>query len=89
VFLMENYESSEVINIGVGEDISIKDMASLIAQIERFKGDVLYDTSKPDGAMRKLLDNSKLKGLGWEPKISFTEGVTRTYGWFCKEGELS
>ncbi len=86
VFLMENYDSSEVINIGVGEDISIKEMASQIAQIEGFKGDILFDISKPDGAQRKLLDNSKLKGLGWEPKISLVEGITRTYRWFCKKG---
>ncbi len=89
VFLMDNYESSGVINIGMGEDISIKDMASLIAQIEGFKGDVLYDTSKPDGAMRKLLNNAKLKGLGWESKISLVEGITRTYDWFCAEGRNS
>ena len=89
LFLMENYDSSEVINIGVGEDISIKDMASQIAQVEEFKGETLYDTSKPDGAMRKLLDNSKLKGLGWESKISLAEGITRTYDWFCREGGLS
>jgi len=87
VFLMANYGSSEAINIGVGEDISIKDLASLIAQIEGFKGDILYDTSKPDGAQRKLLDNSKLKGLGWEPKMALAEGLTRTYDWFCTEGE--
>lgn len=89
VFLMENYESSEVINIGVGEDVSIKELANLIAQIAGFKGDILFDTSKPDGAQRKLLDNFKLKGLGWEPKVSLPEGITRTYNWFCKEGGLS
>lgn len=89
VFLIENYDSSGVINIGVGEDISIRDMASQIAQIEGFKGDILFDSSKPDGAPRKLLDNSKLKGLGWEPKISLSEGITRTYDWFRREGGLS
>jgi len=89
VFLMENYDSSEVINIGVGEDISIREMASQIAQITGFKGDILFDTSKPDGAQRKLLDNSKLRGLGWEPKISLADGMARTYRWFCKEGGLS
>lgn len=89
LFLIDNYESSEIINIGVGEDISIKDMASIIAQIEGYKGKILYDTSKPDGAMRKLLDNSRLKGLGWEPETSFTDGITRTYKWFLKEGGSS
>jgi len=88
VFLMENYDSSEMINIGIGEDISIKEMARLIAQICGFKGDILFDTSKPDGMQKKLLDNSKLKGLGWEPKISLPEGINRTYNWFCTEGTL-
>jgi len=89
LFLMDNYESSEVINIGVGEDISIKDMATEISQIVGYHGDTLYDITKPDGAMRKLLDSSKLTGLGWKSKTSFTEGITKTYDWFCKEGDLS
>ncbi|MFC1942669.1 GDP-L-fucose synthase family protein [Chloroflexota bacterium] len=89
VYLMNNYDKPEIINIGVGDDISIKDMAILIAEIEGYTGEILFDTSKPDGAMRKLLDNSRLKGLKWEPKISLEEGITRTYQWFCGEGGLS
>ncbi|MDP2729889.1 MAG: GDP-L-fucose synthase [Dehalococcoidales bacterium] len=86
VFLMENYDNLEVINIGVGDDLRIKDMADVISKIVRYEGKIAYDISKPDGAMRKRLDNSKLKKLGWEPKILFTEGINRTYDWFCKEG---
>ena len=85
VFLMGNYNSSEMINIGVGEDLSIKDLAKVIAEIVGFKGDIIFDTSKPDGAPRKLLDNSKLARLGWKPRVSLREGIDRTYSYFCKE----
>lgn len=86
VFLMNHYEGSEMINIGVGEDISISELADLIKDIVAFKGIIQYDRSKPDGTPRKLLDVNKLKALGWQPKISLREGIEKTYKWYVKEG---
>jgi GDP-L-fucose synthase len=86
LFLMNHYEDSEIINVGVGKDISISELADLIKDIVGFKGAIRYDRSKPDGTPRKLLDASKLKALGWQPKISLREGIKRTYGWYVEEG---
>jgi len=69
----------EFINIGTGEDIKIKDIAKLIKDIVGFKGEIKHDISKPDGTPRKLLDVSRIKALGWEPKVSLEEGINRTY----------
>jgi GDP-L-fucose synthase len=85
VFLMKHYEESEIINIGVGQDISISELADLIKDIVGFKGGIQYDRSKPDGTPRKLLDVSKLEALGWQPKISLRQGIERTYGWYVGE----
>jgi GDP-L-fucose synthase len=84
VFLMNHYEDSEIINIGVGKDISISELADLIKDIVGFKGTIRYDRSKPDGTPRKLLDVSKLRALGWQPKISLREGIERTYRWYVE-----
>ncbi len=78
VFLMQNYDSEELINAGVGEDISIKGLAQLIAVSVGYKGKIEFDTSKPDGAMRKLLDSSRIKKLGWKPKVDLKEGIKQT-----------
>jgi len=86
VFLMNHYEDSEIINIGVGKDISISELADLIKDIVGFKGAIRYDRSKPDGTPRKLLDASKLRALGWQSKISLREGIERTYRWYVEEG---
>lgn len=86
VFLMNHYEESEIINIGVGEDIRVKELAELIKEIVGFKGAIRYDQSKPDGTHRKLLDVSKLQALGWRPKVSLREGIERTYRWYVEEG---
>jgi len=77
-FLMQNYNSSEIVNIGTGEDISIKDLALLIKDIVQFEGELQFDTSKPDGTPRKLLDVSKLHALGWKHKTELREGITKT-----------
>lgn len=82
IFLMNNYDSSEVINVGCGEDISIKELAVLTKDVMEFKGEIIFDQSKPDGTPRKLLDNSKVTALGWEAKISLQEGISRTYKWY-------
>jgi len=84
LFLMNHYEDSEIINIGVGEDISVSELAELIKEIVGFNGSIEYDRSKPDGTPRKLLDVSKLKALGWQPKVSLREGIERTYRWYVE-----
>ena len=84
VFLMNNYNQSETINVGTGEDISIKDLALLIKKITGFNGDLDWDFSKPDGTYRKLLDVSKINNLQWKAKISLTDGIKLTYDWYIK-----
>ena len=88
VFLLENYDSPEIINVGCGEDVSIRELVELICEIVGFEGELTFDPSKPDGTPRKLLDVSKLKSLGWSPSIQLREGIARTYDWFI-EHELA
>jgi GDP-L-fucose synthase len=82
LFLMNNYNGDQFVNVGVGEDISILELAELIKDIVGFEGEIVNDTSKPDGTPRKLLDVSKLNDLGWEAQISLKEGIKNTYEWF-------
>ena len=84
LFLLKKYDSPEIINVGCGEDISIRELAELICEIVGFDGELAWDTAKPDGTPRKLLDITKLKHLGWEPTIPLREGIGRTYEWFLK-----
>ena len=84
-FLINNYDSDEAINIGVGHDLSILELANLISGIVGYKGSIKWDTSRPNGTPRKLLDTSKINSLGWRPKISLVEGVSTTYEWFLSE----
>lgn len=84
VFLMENYDGPDIINIGVGEDISIADLAMLVGEITGYKGDIVYDGSKPDGTPRKLLDVSRLHSLGWKAKTGLREGIKKTYEWYVE-----
>jgi GDP-L-fucose synthase len=79
LYLMETYNESGLINIGVGEDISIIDLAKLVKNIVGFEGEIITDTSKPDGTPRKLMDVSKLNALGWKATIRLEEGVKRVY----------
>lgn len=88
VFLMDKYESPETINIGVGEDLSIKDLAQLVCDVIGFKGKLAFDPSKPDGHPRKLLDVTKIQNLGWKAKISLRDGLKSTYEWALKNGVL-
>lgn len=85
LFLMRNYESSDIINIGTGKDISIKELAEMIARIVDFHGNLKFDTSKPDGMPQKLLDVSKINNLGWKPKIKLEEGIIQTYKWYLNK----
>ena len=86
LFIMKHYDENEMINIGVGKDITISELSELIKQIVAFKGEIRYDDSKPDGTQRKLLDVSRLNSLGWRSRISLREGIENTYKWYVKEG---
>lgn len=82
LFLMQNYNDNEIINIGTGEDITIKKLAETIAKITGYSGKITWDTSKPDGMPRKLLDVKKINILGWKHSISLENGLKQTYDWF-------
>jgi GDP-L-fucose synthase len=84
VFLMRNYSSPEIINVGWGKDLSVAELAQLIAEVVGFEGRLAFDTSKPDGTLRKLLDTSRLTALGWQPKIELRAGIAKTYEWYCE-----
>ena len=77
-FLLQNYNEQGIVNIGCGEDISIKDLAILIAKEKDYQGEINFDTSKPDGTFRKLMDTTKINNLGWKPKIRLNEGLKKT-----------
>jgi len=74
----------EIINLGTGEDIKLNDLALLIKSVVGFEGDIKYDLSKPDGTPRKLLDVSRMKSLGWKPRISLEDRIKGTYEWYSK-----
>ena len=84
VFLLEKYDSPEIINVGCGEDISIRELAELICDVVGFQGELAWDTTKPDGTPRKLLDVSRLHDLGWHHAIGLRKGIARTYEWFLQ-----
>ncbi|MDQ6975018.1 MAG: GDP-L-fucose synthase [Mariprofundaceae bacterium] len=83
VFLMEGYSQAAIVNVGVGHDITIKDLALLIQRVVGFEGDVVWDSSKPDGTARKLMDVQKINGLGWKSQIDLQEGISRVYASYC------
>lgn len=85
VFLMERYDSEELVNIGWGEDVSIAELARVIGDITGYSGRLCFDTSKPDGTPRKLLDTTRLRALGWAPKIPLREGIAATYRWLREQ----
>jgi GDP-L-fucose synthase len=82
LLLLEKYDSPEIINVGCGEDISIRELAELICDVVGFDGELAWDTTKPDGTPRKLLDATKIRALGWKPAIPLRDGIIRTYDWF-------
>jgi GDP-L-fucose synthase len=84
VFLMDGYDSEEIINIGCGEDISIAELAALMSDVVGYAGTTSYDRSKPDGTPRKLLDVSRLRSMGWRPRIGLREGLAETYSWYLR-----
>ncbi len=88
IYLMNNYSGNEIVNIGVGEDIAIKDLAGKIKEVVGFTGEIKFDTSKPDGTPRKLVDVTKLNSLGWKASISLDDGLKKAYNWFL-DNELT
>jgi GDP-L-fucose synthase len=82
--LLENYESPEIVNVGCGEDLEIRELASMIQKVVGFEGQIVWDSSKPDGTPRKILDVNKIKGMGWAPKVSLESGIRDAYDWYLK-----
>ncbi|MEI8293931.1 MAG: GDP-L-fucose synthase [bacterium] len=83
-FLLQNYDSPEIVNIGCGEDVSIRELAETVCEVVGFEGDLVFDTSKPDGTPRKLMNVDRLINLGWKPRIGLRDGIRDAYDWFLK-----
>ena len=88
-FLLENYDSPEIVNIGCGEDVTIREVAETVCEAVGFQGELIFDTTKPDGTPRKLLDMSKMFGLGWRPKIALRDGIRHAYEWYLASGKAA
>jgi GDP-L-fucose synthase len=84
VHLLDTYDEPEHINVGVGEDVTIRELAELVAEVVGFRGEILQDRTRPDGTPRKLLDVSRIQALGWRPTIGLREGIAETYRWFVQ-----
>jgi GDP-L-fucose synthase len=84
LFLMREYTGEEIVNIGVGNDLTIAELAQLVREVVGFAGEIVYDATKPDGTPRKLLDVSRLTKLGWQAQISLRQGVEEVYRWFLE-----
>lgn len=82
LYLMDNYSGNDFFNVGYGEEITIMDLALLVKKVVGYEGEIVMDSSKPDGTMRKLTDISRIKATGWTPKISLEEGLKQTYEWY-------
>jgi GDP-L-fucose synthase len=82
VYLLETYDEEPIVNVGWGEDVTIRELAETVASVVGFQGRLAFDSTKPDGPPRKLLDTSRLTALGWKPKIMLRDGIERTYAWF-------
>lgn len=85
IFLMEKYSGHEHVNVGSGKEISILELATLVAECIGYEGEIVTDPSKPDGTPRKLMDSEKLFSMGWQPELELREGITRTYEWYLKK----
>jgi len=82
MFLMQNYDGEQIVNVGTGEDLTIAELARLMQEITGYRGQLVFDRNKPDGTPRKLLDVSKLHALGWRHKIGLEDGIVDTYSWY-------
>lgn len=89
VYLMDNYDSSEIVNIGTGEDVSIKELAETVKEVVGYEGKIAFDTSKPDGTPRKWLDVSRLNNAGWKAKTKLRDGIESAYKWFIDNDIVS
>ncbi len=87
LYLMQNYESEDIVNIGWGEDLRIAELAAMVKDVVGFEGEIVYDSAKPDGTPRKLMDTSRLTGVGWRPSIGLREGLEQTYRWYLENRE--
>ncbi|MBM3746339.1 MAG: GDP-L-fucose synthase [Acidobacteria bacterium] len=85
LFLMDRYDAPEIINVGAGEDLSVRELAEVVREVVGFAGEIVFDSSKPDGTPRKLLDVSRITALGWKPQISLRKGIEQTYAWFVEQ----
>lgn len=85
LFAMQNYEGESFLNVGTGEDLAIRDLAELVAEVTEFKGSIIWDTTMPDGTPRKLLDVSRLQALGWRAKTNLRDGIRLAYRWFLEK----
>jgi GDP-L-fucose synthase len=86
LLLMERYSVEDIVNVGAGKDIPIAELAALVAEVVGYRGDIQWDRTKPDGTPRKLMDNTRMAELGWSPKVSFRQGIERTYEWYQLQG---
>ena len=84
LILLEKYENSVAINIGSGQEISIGNLASLVSNIVGFEGDIRFNSNRPNGTQRKLLDSMRISELGWKPQVSLEDGITATYDWYLE-----
>src|SRR5262249_7976744 len=89
VFLMHHYDSPEILNVGTGSDVTIRELAELVCRVTGFAGRLVFDEAKPDGTPRKLLDVSRVNALGWRASIPLESGIVTTYDWFLRQRDLA
>ncbi len=87
VFLMERYDQEEIINVGTGEDLTIRELCEMVREVVGYEGDIEFDPAMPDGTPRKLMDVSRLRYLGWQPKIPLRQGIEATYRWYLNNAD--
>ncbi|MEO6740780.1 MAG: GDP-L-fucose synthase, partial [Chthoniobacteraceae bacterium] len=85
-FLLESYDDPALINVGYGDDVTIRELAETVCEVVGFKGSLTFDRTKPDGTPRKLMDSTRLLSLGWKPSIPLKEGIHQTYAWYLSKG---
>ena len=84
LLLLETYSSGEIINVGSGEDVTIKELAGMVREAVGYEGEIAWDATQPDGTPRKLMDGSRIRALGWQPRIALPEGIANAYRWFLQ-----
>ena len=84
-FLLENYDGIDLVNVGYGDDVTIRELAETICEVVGFGGALKFDTTKPDGTPRKLMDSSRLRAMGWTPSIALRDGIRSTYEWYLQQ----